>query len=127
MTAWRTIFIAAGLFNLAVGLPMLATPDLMFAALGATGLSHPLYTPSLAWMIAVFGVGYLLVARDPLRNRDIALIGALGKLGFVAIAWTAAARGQAPLSIAALASGDLAWALLFLGFYRQTAKSPVAA
>ena len=127
MTIWRTIFTAAGLFNLAVAIPMLVAPDPMFAALGATGLAHPLYTPSLAWMIAVFGGGYLLVARDPLRNRDIALMGALGKLGFVAIVWTAAARGEAPVGIAALASGDLAWALLFLGFYRQTAKSPVAA
>lgn len=80
------------------------------------------------WLIAVFLLSlagfYILVARDPGRNRDfVRLAIAIRLLGAAVIA--AAALGRPDLgSLYAIASGDLAFGLAHLAFSR--ALAPVA-
>ncbi len=119
---WSGYFKAAALFNLAVALPMLVMPPLVAVMLGDASLNHPPLTQLLAWMILTFGVGYWLVARDPVRNGTIAALGAMGKLGVVVIAWIGFASGSTPLLLALLTVADLLWAIGFLRFYIVSAQ-----
>lgn len=119
---WSGYFKAAALFNLAVAVPMLVMPQLVAVILGDASLNHPPLTQLLAWMILTFGVSYWLVARDPMRNRTIVAIGAMGKLGVVVIAWIGFASGSAPLLLALLTVADLLWAIGFLRFHIVSAR-----
>jgi hypothetical protein len=64
----------------------------------------------------VFGVGYAIVARDPIGNRGILWIGAIGKLGAVVLAVLQYQQGLLPLNTLALGGGDLVFVLLFTLF-----------
>jgi hypothetical protein len=74
------------------------------------------------WLcVAVFGVGYALVAADPTKNRGIVVMGVVGKTA-IALYWTAQFllwRGTIVLLAGAL--GDLAFAGLFLRWLRRPA------
>ncbi len=112
---WTRVFIAAAIFNLAVGLPLLLDP-----AMGPKLLPLPagdFIWPRLAGgLIVVFGIGYFTVSRDLDRNRGIIGMGAAGKLLIVLmllIYWikgTIGFWGFAPAII------DLVFAALFIRF-----------
>jgi hypothetical protein len=73
-----------------------------------------------AMMIALFGYCYLLIARDPVRNRPLIHVGAMGKLlAFTvsALPWAAGITGP---RIPMLIFGDVIFAMLFLDFLRRT-------
>jgi hypothetical protein len=65
-------------------------------------------------IVGVYGLGYLIAARDPLRHWPIVLVGLLGKIlgpiGFL----DAALRGQLPWSMGAtILTNDLLWWIPF--------------
>ena len=119
---WSGYFRLAALFNVAVALPMLVMPQLAAILLGDVSFNHPPLTQLLAWLILSFGIGYWLVGRDPVGNRAIALLGTIGKLGVVAIAWIGFGQGTTPLVLALLTLADLVWAIGFLRFYAGSAR-----
>jgi hypothetical protein len=71
------------------------------------------------FLIALFGAGYWLAARDPVHNRGILVLGVIGKVSFALywIAQVAVWRANAFLLPAAL--GDLALAALFVRHLRR--------
>lgn len=81
---WTRLFIAAAIFNLLVGLPLLLDP-----AMGPKLL--PLPAGDFIWpriaggLIVMFGIGYFIVSRDLDRNRGIIGLGVAGKLMIVLI------------------------------------------
>lgn len=123
MTGWRFVFVAAALFNLAVGLPAVVAPQL---AVSSTAVTDLLAVRLLGWMIAVFGIGYTLVALAPLRHRGIVVLGIIGKAGVIGLTWWLAARGEAALATAQLALGDLLFVVLFSLFLYRTRGQPKA-
>ncbi len=76
----RTVLIAAGIYNLMWGGWVILRPMDMF---DWTGIPRPLY-PSIwqcvGMVVGVYGVGYLVAARSPLRHWPIVLVGFLGKV-----------------------------------------------
>lgn len=112
---WTRLFVAAAVFNLLVGLPLLIAP-----AMGPDILPLPagdLIWPRLAGaLIVVFGIGYFIVSRDLDRNRGIIGMGAFGKLLVVLILliyWIKGTIGFWSFSISLI---DLAFAILFIRF-----------
>ena len=112
---WTRLFIAAAIFNLLVGLPLLLDP-----AMGPKLL--PLPAGDFIWpriaggLIVMFGIGYFIVSRDLDRNRGIIGLGVAGKLMIVLILliyWVKGTIGFWSFSISLI---DLAFALLFLRF-----------
>lgn len=112
---WTRLFIAAAIFNLLVGLPLLIDP-----AMGPKLL--PLPAGDFIWpriaggLIVMFGIGYFIVSRDLDRNRGIIGLGVAGKLMIVLILliyWIKGTIGFWSFSISLI---DLAFALLFLRF-----------
>lgn len=116
MTGWRIVFGLAAVFNIAVGAAMLA----QLSPLAPPGLT----TTTAALLIIMFGVGYAMVARNPLAHRGIALLGLIGKAMMPVASWLHVQAGDAPMQAFYLSLGDLAFAALFLVFLLQTRARP---
>lgn len=71
--------------------------------------------------IALFGFAYLWLALRPTVDHPVLFLGALGKLSAFLLAAGLWLAGAAPLSVALASSGDLAFALLWLGWLRRPA------
>lgn len=120
MVFWRIIFAVAAAFNLAVGAIILLQPGSLSATPFSGTPQEALLIQSCGWLIAVFGLGYLLVAVAPLANRGIALLGVVGKAAMPVIAYPFYAAGQVPFESYALTLGDLAFVVLFAVFLIRT-------
>lgn len=113
---WRVLFAVAALYNLAVGGAMLATPDALAAQLNVEGAGAAFALMMSGLLIAMFGVGYALVARDPAGNRGIVWIGMIGKIGAAALGTIQYQAGIVPFTTFALGMGDLVFVALFALF-----------
>ncbi len=119
MNSWQKVFALAALFNFAVGLPLVVAPAAMLAIVSSDPAGDLLPARMAGVLIATFGIGYAMVARQPEGRRDIVRLGVIGKsaiVAMVAVLWLA---GEiAPVS-AALSCGDLLFAALFLFYLRS--------
>ena len=113
---WRALFAFAALYNLAVGGTMLATPGALAEQLNVEGAGAPFALMMSGLLIAMFGVGYALVARDPAGNRGIVWIGMIGKIGAAALGTIQYQAGIVPFTTFALGMGDLVFVALFALF-----------
>jgi len=126
MRFWKFIFAVAALFNFAVGLPMLAAPEAMLAGLGQTVPDDLLMTRLAALLIVVLGIGYGMVARDPVANRPILWLGVLGKAPIPLLVWLGGGAAALSSSSFILSLGDLAFAALFLLFLLTHRRPSIA-
>ena len=75
----RNLLRFAGCYNLLVALTLVV---LYHEALKTLGLPKPelmLFVQLVGILVGLFGVGYLIVAHNPLENRNLLLIGFLSK------------------------------------------------
>lgn len=124
LTVWRVIFWIAAFFNFAAGLPPFLAPESDSAGFGYAQDPQTLIVVRLmGLLIAMFGVGYVIVALNPLKNHGIVLMGAIGKLGVVILVVEAYTRGLVPQTAALMTMGDLVFVALFTWFLasRRTA------
>lgn len=68
----------------------------------------------LVFVIALFGCVYLWLARQPVVDRPLLLVGGLGKLGFFVLAVVYAAVGDVPAQVALSALPDVVLGVVFL-------------
>lgn len=114
MKFWRVLFLVAGLYNFLAALPMLLVPEAMLAAVGQPVPDSLLVARMAAWLIICFGVGYLMAARDPVANRSIIWLGAVGKAPIAFFVWLDGGAAVLGTSSFLLALGDLVFVALFL-------------
>lgn len=72
--------LAAGVYNLTWGSWVIFRPNDLF---DWTGIPRPVYAgiwQCVGMIVGVYGIGYLIAARDPLRHWPIVLVGLLGKI-----------------------------------------------
>lgn len=119
-TPGRVLFGIAAAWNGAAALGAIALADGgLRARLRLDPAADPLAWHLTALCIALFGLGYLWVARDPRQGREIVALGALGKPLVFAIALGHVLAGSAPGAAAAAAFPDLVLGLLFWRFLRR--------
>lgn len=115
------LFYAAAAWNFSAAAVALAAPE--FHAQAFFGSSDSLSAPGarinhqVVWIsIAFFGVGYLMVAREPRKNHGLVLIAAMGKAS-VGILWIHGYLAHAASALLLVgAVGDLIFAGLFAYF-----------
>jgi hypothetical protein len=77
------VLVLAGAYNLAWGAWVVLFPAHAFAHSGMLDPEKPLHYPQLwqciGMIVGVYGVGYVLAARDPVRHWPVVLVGFLGK------------------------------------------------
>jgi hypothetical protein len=108
----QTVFLLAGVYNIAWGLYSSWDPQWVFRVTGMEPLNHPEVFACLAMVVGLYGVLYLEVARRPEHGWPLAAVGLAGKvLGPVGMA-VAVWRGLWPPSafVVCLTNDFLWWA-----------------
>ena len=93
----RRLLIFAGLFNLTAGVGMCVFYHEGYKILGIEKPDLVLPDQVMGVLVALFGVGYLLVAQKPLENRNILMLGFWSKAISSAFALAYLAAGTLPL------------------------------
>jgi len=110
----RWALVLAGIYNLVWGAAVILYPNALFSLIGMEPPRYPQIWQCVGMIVGVYGVGYLLAARRPLRHWPIVLVGLLGKLlGPIGFA-DAVYRGTLPLLFGAtIVTHALLWWLRF--------------
>jgi hypothetical protein len=119
-------FYAAACYNVLWGLAMVLCPRWLMAALGLQGLIYPQLLQVIGMMVGVFGYGYYLLARAPLRYCGFIWIGIAGKLCGVLGFLFYALRAELPWMFGlTIVTNDLIWLPVFLMFAFRFAMRPL--
>jgi hypothetical protein len=109
-----SIFVAAAVFNWAVGAALVAAPNLLLGLLFVSPhLDNTTWVHLFGWLVIMFGVAYYLISRYPRSQRSLIRLGIVAKLGVVAIALQHVLAGDISWQILIPACADVVWALLF--------------
>ena len=113
---WHIFFIAATLFNIAAGLPLLAAPDAMAQSLNMPVPDDLLYHRFTGLLILAFGGFYAAMAYDQERFGPLLWLGAAGKAGVILLMGEAYVSGRVPFAAFAVSLGDVLFVVGFLAF-----------
>lgn len=119
-TFHRTVFCAAGLYNIAWGLYAAYNPQWLFNYAGMPPLNYPEMFACLGMVIGVYGILYLEVARVPERGWLLAAVGMLGKiLGPAGLAKLILSGQWPPATLMLCLTNDLIWWIPFALYLRD--------
>ena len=111
----------AGFYNIAAGVAMVVFYHEGFKALGLEKPDLVLPIQLVGVLVAIFGVGYLLAARNPYENRNIVLLGFLSKLLGPILATYYIAAGKLPISmVPVLLLADIVYLVPFWLIWKKT-------
>jgi hypothetical protein len=104
----------AGAYNLAWAAWAVLAPEHSFAHSGMSDPEKPLHHPQLwqgiGMLVGLFGVGYLLASRDPVRHWGLVFVGLVGKVaGPVGQAGGVLMGTARPQSLILSIPNDLIW------------------
>jgi hypothetical protein len=85
----RVVLYTAGAYNLVWGLWVVLFPAALFHWAGMPPANYPQIWRCVGMIVGVYGIGYVIAARDPLRHWPMVFVGLLGKvLGPVGMWWS---------------------------------------
>jgi hypothetical protein len=119
-TYGRYLFLAGAAWNwmAAAGAVLIASQAETRSRLGLDSGAGLLSLHLGALCVALFGLGYYWVSRDPAANRGLVALGAVGKPLVFLLCLGHALTGRISLAWVAPTLGDLVLGLLFLEFMR---------
>lgn len=110
----RRWLIAAGIYNLLWGAWVILLPNSIFRLAGIEPLNYPQIWQCVGMIVGVYGIGYLIAARDPMRHWPIVLVGLLGKIfGPIGFAWSLWKGDLPPAFGVTILTNDLLWWIPF--------------
>jgi hypothetical protein len=117
---YKRFFAAAALYDAALGIGFFLLYKPIFKALGIRRPENSSYVLLTSGFVAVQGLGYFFVARDPRRNVDIVKVGAVYKFVYSALTLYYLTTGQLLHNIFAwFGALDVAFLVGFLQFLRE--------
>ncbi len=116
----RSVLTAAGFYNLLWGTSVVFAPKLWFQMFGMEPPRYPEIWQCVGMVVGLYGLGYLIAARDPFKHWPIVLVGLLGKIfgpiGFV----ISAIRGSLPWNFGVqILFNDVVWWIPFVAILYQ--------
>ena len=116
----RLVLVAAGIYNLLWGTWVVLFPGAIFRWAGIPQTNYPQIWQCVGMIVGVYGIGYLIAARDPFRNWPIILVGLIGKvLGPCGMWWSVAHRSLPPNMGWTCLANDLIWWIPFAVILRH--------
>ncbi|MBY9004398.1 MAG: hypothetical protein KGD73_10535 [Candidatus Lokiarchaeota archaeon] len=116
---YKILFIVAALYNIINSVTFILVSIVATDLFPLFGVEIP---PSMIWLqlslilIALFGVGYIMVSRDISKNHGLVLIGGLAKLSFFLLTMIYFLLGDVNILIVLLGGVDLIMVILFIEF-----------
>lgn len=118
----KVLFSAAAIFNWTAALLFIEPLGLAAALNLSHAVSNDPFGQIALVAIFIFGCGYWMVPRDPAGYRGIVVLGLIGKIGVVAIAFSHYFFGDVNFNLAGLTLGDLVFAAFFFRYLRATSR-----
>lgn len=117
---YKRMFFVGALWNLLGGLAIVLGTGLIFGISKLTPPEPPLFYHSWIALFMTFGIGYWMVSRDLYGNRNIVILGIVGKLAFsfIFIVEFFTFKGELPPLLWISVIGDLTFVVLFWMFLR---------
>jgi hypothetical protein len=115
----KRVFLIAGIYGVLLIAPMYFLEG-RIAEDSPPAITHPEYYYGFVGCALAWQLTYLLISTDPLRFRPVMLMGALAKGDFLITVGILYAQGRAPGMVAALASVDGLFAVLFIAAWLRT-------
>ena len=117
---WRAILLIAAVYNMIAGVAMMVFYHEGFRGLGLEKTAFNLPIQLVGMCVALFGIGYWLVSRNPVENRNVLLLGMLSKFLGPLLAVRYILRGDLPVWILIVFFfADLIYLVPFWLIYRQ--------
>lgn len=117
---YRTVFAAAGIYNLTWGTWIALHPTSLYSASAIPVPGHPEVAGVLGMVIGLYGLLYLDVARRPEHGWLIAAVGLVGKIvGPAALAWHITAGNWPADGLFIVAFNDIIWWAPFAAYLRH--------
>lgn len=110
----KPLFLIAAAYDLVLGVAFACFFRPIYAWAGVALPNHDAYVQFTGAVVAIFGFGFVLVARNPGRNRDIILMGILLKLAYGLGVLGHYFFGSIPTLWIPFAYADLLFAVLFV-------------
>jgi small multidrug resistance pump len=109
-----TVLLMAGIYNMAWGTWTILCPTMSFSYSGIEVSEKPLHYPQLwqgiGMIVGVYGIGYALAARDPVRLWPLVLVGLLGKVfGPVGLVYGVITNQMSIAALITMIPNDLIW------------------
>ncbi len=119
----RRVLTFAGWYNIVAGLAMMILYHEGFKMLGVAKPDMNLPIQLVGLLVALFGVGYLIAASNPVENRNLILIGMFSKLLGPLLAVGYIVTGQLPTTmIPVLIFADIIYLVPFWAIYQQSRR-----
>lgn len=124
---YKRVFLIGALWNIAGGAFITLFTGWIFSTANLTPPQPLAYYHSWIALFVVFGIGYYMVYRNMYGNKNLVILGIIGKLAFAIIFLynMITFRGQIPLFFVIPVVGDLVFALLygrFLDFAKKIGR-----
>lgn len=116
---YKILFIIAALYNIINSVTFILVSIVATDLFPLFGVEIP---PSMVWLqlslilIALLGIGYIMVSRDISKNHGLVLVGGLAKLSFFLMSLVYFFIGDLNILIVLLGSVDLIMVILFMEF-----------
>ena len=106
----KAVLVAAAVYNVAFGAWAVLWPSSAFELAGLEPPNYPELWQCIGMIVGVYGIGYAIAARDPVRHWPIVLVGLVGKIlgpiGFLG----AVLHDRVPLEAGlVIVTNDLIW------------------
>ena len=125
--AWvRPFFVVAALYDVVLGLVFTFGSCRIFPRFGIALPNHDAYVQLPGLLIAIFGLGFWMVSRDPVRERSIIVLGVLLKLAFSGVVLYHRVFGSIPDMWVTFALADVLFMLGFLAALRAVPATKTA-
>ena len=123
---WRIFFIVASVWNLLGSIPGMLDASGTFEILFSRELTDPLIISIYrgAWgSTFLYFIGYLFVAKNPVKHTGIVIIGGIGKLYFAINLFALYLNGFTSSLVFVVIIGDLSFTSLFVVFLVTVIKN----
>lgn len=125
----RLTLLIAGVYNILWGASVVLFPNWFFTVFGMSLPVYPSIWQCVGMIVGVYGVGYILAAKDPYRHWIIVLVGFLGKIfGPIGFVYAVYAGVFPASSFITIVTNDLIWwipfGMILYGALRNWASVP---
>ena len=113
MKDWQILFWTAAFFNLAIGVPLYLSPDMVVGLTGTVETADPALMKVTGALIVCLGIVYAIVGGDPVRYRPVIWASLIGKLGIAFVYLPDWYAGTIPFATTLVALCDMGFIAAF--------------
>lgn len=119
---FKNLFLAAAIYDLALGLIFLFMYSAIFSYLNIPLPNYPMYLQLSAAFVVAMGVGYYFVYQNMSRNYDLVKLGVVYKAVYSSFSIYFFLKGLAHIIFFWFAIFDIIFLLLFIWYLKETRK-----